>query len=119
MNINLGLFNYIRIVLNTDYKELNEKTAIIESVLTDLKSKQIFKSLNGWRNEHYNVKSKFSEDILFTIERAAVGIFGIKAYACNVNGYIKKGNSYCLWIARRSKTKETFPGMLDNLVCFS
>ena len=114
LNLNLRLIlelYWIQIIKNK-----KKKTKIIELVLTDLKSKQIFKSLNGWRNEHYNVKSKFSEDILFTIERAAVGIFGIKAYACNVNGYIKKDNSYYLWIARRSKTKETFPGMLDNLV---
>jgi len=103
------------IVLNPNYKTIEERTKIIEETLIDLREKNVFKSLNGWRNEHYNVRSKFSEKTLFTMERAAVGLFGIKAYACNINGYVKKNNEYFLWIAKRADNKQTFPGMLDNL----
>lgn len=51
-----------------------------------------------------------------SLERAAAHIFGIKAYGCHINGYIKKDGQYFIWIARRSKTKQTYPYMLDNFV---
>ena len=33
-----------------------------------------------------------------------------------MNGYVEKGGQKFLWIAKRSETKSTYPGMLDNLV---
>lgn len=51
-----------------------------------------------------------------SLERSAAHIFGIKAYGCHINGYIKKDGQYFIWIARRSKTKQTYPYMLDNFV---
>ena len=48
------------------------------------------------------------------MERASVALFGLKTYGCHINGYIKKDGNYFMWIAKRSKTKQTYPGMLDN-----
>ena len=62
------------------------------------------------------MRTKFSEKPLFNIERACVALFGLKSYGCHINGYVKKNGEYFMWIARRSKTKQTFPGMLDNFV---
>jgi len=87
----------------------------VEKALMDMRDKKTFKCLSGWRDEHYDVKVRFSTTPLFTIERAAANLFGIKSYACNVNGYVKKGGEYFLWIAKRALNKQTFPGMLDNL----
>lgn len=81
-----------------------------------MRDKKLFKKLDGWRNEHYNVKAKFSGDVLFTIERSAASLFGLKQFGCHINGYVKKNGEYKMWIARRSKTKQTYPGMLDNFV---
>jgi hypothetical protein len=81
-----------------------------------MKEKKYFEVLDGWRNENYYVKYKFSDKALFEIERSSVNIFGIKAYGCHINGYVKKNNQYFMWIARRSKTKPTYPNMLDNFV---
>jgi isopentenyldiphosphate isomerase len=53
------------------------------------------------------------------MERAAVPWFGIKAYGVHINGFIRNENTgevSHLWVARRSKTKSTFPGMLDHIV---
>ena len=102
--------------LNTIFKSPEEKTRAVESVLIDIRDKKLFKQLDGWRNEHFNVKSKYSESALFSIERSAASLFGIRQYGCHVNGYVKKSGVYYLWIARRSKTKQTYPGMLDNFV---
>jgi hypothetical protein len=99
------------------YKTCQEITEVVEKVLLDLRAKNIFYQLNGWRNEHYSVKEKFcDEKPVFTIERSASVLFGIKCYGCHINGYVKKDNGYFMWIARRSKTKPTYPGMLDNFV---
>lgn len=33
-----------------------------------------------------------------------------------MNGYVEKEGKKFLWVAKRSQTKQTFPGMLDHLV---
>lgn len=61
----------------------------------------------GWRDERYRIED------LFEIERAAARPFGLTTQAVHVNGVVAgKG----MWIARRSLSKATDPGMLDNLV---
>lgn len=45
------------------------------------------------------------------------GLFGIIQYGVHVNGYTKdKNGELQMWIAKRSKTKQTFPDMYDNMV---
>lgn len=39
-----------------------------------------------------------------------------QAYGVHMNGYVEKESQKFLWIAKRSDTKQTFPGMLDHLV---
>ena len=61
----------------------------------------------GWRHERYRIAD------LFDIERAAARPFGFATQAVHVNGLVG-GES--MWLARRSQSKPTDPGMLDNLV---
>ncbi|KAJ3222340.1 hypothetical protein HDU81_009945 [Chytriomyces hyalinus] len=70
-----------------------------------------------WRSERYSVWD-FDGKIAFMIERSAAGLLGIRSYGCHVNGFVK-GDSRSpskMWVARRSYTKQTYPGMLDNIV---
>jgi 8-oxo-dGTP pyrophosphatase MutT (NUDIX family) len=60
----------------------------------------------GWRNERYRIAG------LFDIERAAARPFGLATQAVHVNATVGEA----MWIARRSPSKPTDPGMLDNLV---
>ena len=90
----------------------------MEDFLKTLRDKNILERLKGWRNEHYAVRANLSKPVLFTIERSAAGIFGIRQSGVHVNGYTIVDNEYYLWIAKRSKTKQTYPGMLDNFVIF-
>ena len=60
----------------------------------------------GWRNERYRIAD------LFEVERAAARPFGFATQAVHVNGIT--GES--MWLARRSSTKATDPGMWDNVV---
>ncbi|KAJ3189344.1 hypothetical protein HDU85_002973 [Gaertneriomyces sp. JEL0708] len=71
--------------------------------------------LTGWRNERYDVWG--IDRIVLRMERAAVGLFGMRAYGCHLNGYVQaESGDMKLWIAQRSSTKQTYPGMLDTLV---
>ncbi|GMN50476.1 hypothetical protein TIFTF001_019628 [Ficus carica] len=77
----------------------------IRNELTIVDSKQL-----------YPVTSSFGTPTFFSLERAAAPYFGIKAYGVHMNGYVEKGGEKFLWIGKRSRTKSTYPGMLDHLV---
>jgi 8-oxo-dGTP pyrophosphatase MutT (NUDIX family) len=71
----------------------------------------------GWRDETYAIRNAFDDPPLAYIERAASRFFGTMTYAVHLNGVVKyAAGEPRLWIARRSDTKATDPGMLDNVV---
>ncbi len=70
----------------------------------------------GWRGEMYPVATAFAAAPLLQMERAAVPLFGVRAYGVHVNGFVRDGPKLNMWIARRSAAKDTYPGMLDNFV---
>ena len=71
----------------------------------------------GWRDETYAIRNAFDDAPLAYIERAASRFFGTMTYAVHLNGIVKyTDRAPQLWIARRSETKATDPGMLDNVV---
>ncbi|KAG0618718.1 hypothetical protein M758_4G087500 [Ceratodon purpureus] len=90
-----------------------ERTDAVESVLRTLEMEGL---VPGWRNEHYPVVTSFGGRLLFTLERAAVPFFGTRAYGVHMNGYVQVDGEKHLWVAKRSATKQTYPGMLDHLV---
>jgi hypothetical protein len=72
---------------------------------------------SGWRNELYPVTAAFDAQPALLLERAAAAHFGIRAYGVHVNGYVVAADgSKKLWVARRSATKQTWPGKLDHIV---
>lgn len=73
-------------------------------------------SLTGWRSESYPVLTGFHSEPLALVERAAAVHLGIKAYGVHVNGYVRGASGIELWVARRSKSKPTWPGKLDHIV---
>ncbi|CAF4265477.1 unnamed protein product, partial [Adineta steineri] len=92
------------------------RSEAIAKVLNDMRAKDSLKTLRGWRDELYLVKSAYSNPPLFAIERAAASAFGIRKYGAHLNGYvIDDDGTWRMWIGKRSKTKQTFPGMYDNL----
>lgn len=70
----------------------------------------------GWRDEAYRIGPNFCAPPLFELERAAVPLFGFKGYGVHMNGYVRSGDELKLWVARRSLTKPTGPGKLDQIV---
>lgn len=72
----------------------------------------------GWRNEPYPVLAWRSGELLAVFERAASRFWGTLTFGAHCNGYVAdaEGRPQALWIARRSFTKPTDPGLLDNLI---
>lgn len=83
----------------------------------------------AWRDETYPVLALPADgrspdpqaDLLATFERAASRFWGTATFGAHCNGYVTDtgdaaGRPTHLWIARRSDTKPTDPGLLDNLV---
>ncbi|KAG9001009.1 hypothetical protein FRB94_005033 [Tulasnella sp. JGI-2019a] len=70
-----------------------------------------------WRNELYTVyeKSPFRdlESIAFAVERSCCALFGFVTYGVHLTMYTPDMK---LWVPRRAKTKQTWPGYLDNTV---
>jgi 8-oxo-dGTP pyrophosphatase MutT (NUDIX family) len=65
----------------------------------------------GWRNEDFAWIDQNGHEY-FRLERSAFRTFGFRSMATHINGYTKAGN---LWLGRRSETKATDPGRLDNI----
>lgn len=63
------------------------------------------------------MKTEFYAESLFKIERSATTLLGIKKYGVDINGYVRHPTmGLCLWLQKRSATKQTWPGKWDNMV---
>ncbi|KAJ5893606.1 hypothetical protein N7495_005297 [Penicillium taxi] len=74
-----------------------------------------FQVLKGWRNENYPVFGTGGEYLL-EMERCASPLFGIVGYGAHMNCYVEDVSGIKIWVPRRAKSKQTYPGMLDNTV---
>lgn len=74
--------------------------------------------IRAWRDEFYPVTDLATGQRLARTERAASRFWGTLTFGAHANGYVAgdDGRPSHLWIARRSPTKATDPGMLDNLI---
>ncbi|KAK1974328.1 NUDIX domain-containing protein [Colletotrichum cereale] len=82
------------------------------------RARDTFPILRGWRDELWPVYGRHGE-LLFDIERAASGLFGVMRYGVHMTAFVrspKVSHGIRIWVPRRSPTKSTFPGMLDNTV---
>lgn len=96
------------------------RTAAVARVTQTLKERGIVK---GWRDELYPVTTGFYNTPTFAMERAAIPLLGAIEYGVHINGLVASDNNNDaspnepkMWMARRSRTKSKFPGMLDHLV---
>lgn len=74
--------------------------------------------IRAWRDEAYALLDPATLRVLACIERAASRFWGTLTFGAHANGYVcdAAGRPSHLWIARRSPTKATDPGLFDNLV---
>lgn len=106
--------NGSRVTLAPVFNTVDLRSAALGSVIGALAAEG---RIPGWRNETYAIRNAFDAPPLAYIERAASRLFGTMTYAVHLNGVVEYADGAPqLWIARRSDTKATDPGMLDNVV---
>ncbi|KAK5078166.1 hypothetical protein LTR64_003429 [Lithohypha guttulata] len=91
------------------------RTKVLAAYLQDVRENNIFQVLTGWRNELYPVYG-LNRELLFSMERSASALFGIVTYGVHMTAYTQNSDSIKIWTPRRSPTKQTYPGMMDNTV---
>ncbi|KAK0615453.1 Uncharacterized protein DIS24_g11798 [Lasiodiplodia hormozganensis] len=94
-----------------------ERTQIVAATTAAMRQTRHFELLNkGWRNELYPVYGNAGE-LLFRIERAASPLFGVLVCSVNLTVYMRDPvHGFRFWIPRRARSKQTYPGLLDNTV---
>ncbi|KAL4864940.1 hypothetical protein BDV12DRAFT_200658 [Aspergillus spectabilis] len=103
-----------------DYNPSNESTYLTTLLASSLKhlstasTHPLLTTLQKtWRNEPFPIHSP--EQIhLCNIERSASALFGLLTTGVQLTCYTTSSTGLKLWIARRSRTKQTYPGMLDS-----
>uniref|UniRef100_A0A1A8HVW1 Nudix hydrolase domain-containing protein n=3 Tax=Nothobranchius TaxID=28779 RepID=A0A1A8HVW1_NOTKU len=92
------------------------RSEAVDAVLRSLRQEDSITCLKGWRDEKYSVMPGCSDPPLMWMERAATSLFGVKRYGVHINGYtVGDSGEVSMWLARRSRTKQTYPGLLDNM----
>jgi 8-oxo-dGTP pyrophosphatase MutT (NUDIX family) len=94
------------------------RTAAVEPVLRRLDEAGL---AGRWRDERYPVAPLDASPhaggpVSMHMERAAIPLFGVRAYGEHLNGWVRRRDGLYLWVARRAADKPTYPGMLDNTV---
>lgn len=102
------------VVLSLDDDSPAARSAVLADVGARLVETGVLPRL---RNELYAVKTAWAAPELLRIDRAAISVFGLKAYGVHMNGIVRKADgSLHLWIGRRAPDKAVAPDKLDNIV---
>jgi hypothetical protein len=101
------------VVLAPDLTDVQSRTLAVAEVLGRLAETG---EIGGWRDEAYPITPRWDQPPRMSMERAAVPLFGCRAYGVHMNGLVFDGERSDLWVAKRALTKETAPGKLDHLV---
>ena len=93
--------------------DFEARSAAVDGVLRRLADDGL---IPGWRDEAYPVGPSFAAPPMFQMERAAVPLFGVRAYGVHLNGFVRRGDAIDMWVGRRSLDKPVAPGKLDQIV---
>jgi 8-oxo-dGTP pyrophosphatase MutT (NUDIX family) len=104
-----------KVGLSDRYKTPADRTAAFRPIAERLAIEGLIDKL---RDEDYRVVTKWGEKSLMQVDRAAVGLLGIKAFGIHVNGMVLKerDQDLLLWIGKRAADKAVEPGKYDNMV---
>lgn len=89
------------------------RSAAIDSVMREMRQNG---EITGWRDELFPVAERYGQAPLFDLERAAVPLFGVKAYGVHLNGYVRRDDELWLWVGKRAASRPIEPNKLDHLV---
>ena len=70
----------------------------------------------SWVGEPFPVKASVTGSTRFVMERTLTAALGCLTFGVHLNGFVRTQAGIELWVAKRSQSKPTFPGKLDNIV---
>ena len=96
---------------------LDERNLQMNNTLVAEREKCSFKVLAGWADEVFSVYGP-DKRLVLSIERAAAPLFGIVTYGVQLLAYQEdpSDGALSIWIARRARTKRSYPSMFDSTV---
>ena len=113
------------IILNVKDVYLLEKNIYLENT-SEIKVKKIIlkitETLSKKKNffipssELFSCRNTIDGKEFFKLDRKLVEYLGIRGYGVHLIAYIKKKNSYKLWVPKRNKNKLVSPSKFDNSV---
>ena len=92
--------------------EIKVKKIILKITETLSKKKKLFIPTN----ELFSCRNTIDGKEFFKLDRKLVEYLGIRGYGVHLIAYIKKKNSYKLWVPKRNKNKLASPSKFDNSV---
>ncbi len=101
------------VVLKPELDNFQTRSDAVARVVATLHQEGIIARHHG---EPYAIAPGFSDPALMVLDRASVAYFGVKAYGQHLNGFVRDRDGIKMWLGRRSRSKPSFPGMLDQLV---
>ncbi len=102
-----------RVALAPGLDDFAARNAAMDAALGALREAGEFP---GWRGETYPVMAEWGEEPLLLVERAACPWLGFRSWGVHLNGIVRKSDGLHMWVAFRARDKQTYAGMLDNMV---
>lgn len=90
-----------------------QRNETLIAATTALRDQGIIRQLHG---EKFDIRNRLADEPLCQLDRFAMPYFGCRSWGVHMNGFVHKADGIHMWIAHRSKSKPTYPGMLDNMV---
>lgn len=102
-----------RLMLNPALEGFERRSAAVGEVLARLVEQGVVSYLHG---ERFPVTAAARDQAKLLLDRASAAHFGIRAFGQHLNGVVRRGGDWFMWIGRRSANRRVFPGHLDHLV---
>ncbi|MFM1891822.1 MAG: hypothetical protein RLZ44_899 [Pseudomonadota bacterium] len=101
------------VALLAGHVDFASRTAALAEVLDGLTRAGDLPPLLG---EPYPVTPAGRDAALCVLDRAAAAPFGVRSFGQHLNGYVRDGADWYMWIGRRARDRRIFPGALDQMV---
>ena len=97
--------------------DAEDATAVLKDAFDALRAQDAIPMLRGWRDEPFAIRPSFAAPARAVVERAAAPLLGAPAYGVFCTAYVQddSGAPAEVWLGRRSKSKPTWPGLLDSV----
>jgi 8-oxo-dGTP pyrophosphatase MutT (NUDIX family) len=102
-----------RVSLQPALQGFEGRTCALERVVRGLAAAGITAPCLG---EVYPVAAGGRDAAMCVIDRAAAPSFGVRTYGQHLNGFVRRDEGIHMWLGRRARDRQLFPGALDNMV---